>query len=92
MARVTKKEMKMQEVIIDSYLVCDKCGKRIKQESSYDAFECKFVYKTGDIYPEGGSGEKQELDLCQKCGYEAMKLLKNNGFNVREIEWDYWGA
>lgn len=87
--KVRIKGMRTQEVTIKSYTLCDKCNEKIETESNYDAFECEFIYKTGDSYPEGGSGEKFELDLCQKCGKEAVELLKGNGFKVQESEWDW---
>ena len=83
------KGMKMLEVTIESYTLCDKCNEKIETESNYDAFKCEFVYKTGDSYPECGNGDKFELDLCQKCGKEAVELLKGNGFKVQESEWDW---
>ena len=79
----------MQEVTTDCYLICDKCGKRIKTKDSFDAFECEFIYKTGSNYPEGGDGDKLSLDLCQECGLKAIKILKDNGFKVQENEWDW---
>lgn len=87
--KVFKKEMKMREVITESHTLCDKCGQKIESEHSFDAFECEFTYKTGDNYPEGGSGSELTLDLCQKCGKEAIEILKSNGFNVQENEWSY---
>lgn len=89
--QVIKKEKRMKEVdvTIEDYNLCDKCNEKIKKEDSYDAFECEFIYKTGSSYPEGGSGEKQEMELCQKCAVELVALLKTNGYRVTDSEWDW---
>ena len=84
-----EKQIKEVEVTVESYLECDKCHCEIKQQSTWDVFESEFTYKTGESYPEGGSGEKITLDLCQKCGIEAIELLKSNGFRINKEEWDW---
>lgn len=88
--QVIKKEKQMKEVdvTIESYTLCDKCNERIKTDS-YDAFECEFIHKTGSSYPGGGSGEKQEMELCQKCAVELVDLLRANGYRVTDSEWDW---
>jgi len=86
---IVKTEKQTKEVTVECYLICDKCGKRIKPKDRFDAFECEFIYKTGSSYPEGGSGNKLSLDLCQECGIKATKLFKDNGFKIQETKWDW---
>jgi hypothetical protein len=79
--------MKMKEVVVESYTLCDKCGIRISI-TNFDAFEFKLEHRTGDIYPGGGSGDKHTLDLCKECAPKAIKLLEENGFKIQHYEWD----
>jgi hypothetical protein len=87
--KVVKKEKQIKEVdvTIDSYSLCDKCNEKIVV-GCYDAFECEFIHKTGAIYPEGGNGEKQEMELCQKCAVELVDLLRKNGYRINDSDWD----
>lgn len=85
----TEKQIKEVEVTTESYNLCDKCNCKIEKEGSFDAFECEFTHKTGSSYPEGGSGEKQEMELCQKCAVELVELLRLNGYRVTDSEWDW---
>jgi hypothetical protein len=84
----TEKQIKEVEVTTESYTLCDKCNQKI-QTKGYDAFEFELEYKTGDSYPEGGSGEKKEMELCDKCADDCIQLLKDNGYRINESEWDY---
>ena len=88
--KVEKKEVRMveREVTVESYTLCDKCNKKIKRESCYDAFRCEFAHKTGGVYPEGGYGELQQMDLCQTCAVGLVVLLRENGYRVNDSEWD----
>lgn len=88
--QVLKKELRTQEVevVVESYSLCDKCNEKIKTDN-YDAFECEFSHKTGSSYPDGGSGNLQELELCQKCAVELVELLRQNGYRVNDSEWDW---
>ena len=89
--KVEKKEKQVKEVdvITERYTLCDKCNCKIKKESSYDVFESHFTHKTGDAYPEGGSGYIQDMDLCQKCTNELVELLRLNGYRINDSEWDW---
>jgi len=89
--QVIKKEKRMKEVdvTIENYNLCDKCNQKIEKEDCYDAFKCEFIHKTGSSYPEGGYGEKQEMELCQKCAIELVTLLRTNGYRVTDSEWDW---
>gem|GEM_PF-4012010 len=84
-----EKQMKEVEVTIENFNLCDKCNEKIETEYNYDAFECEFIHKTGSSYPEGGSGEKQEMELCQKCAVALVALLRQNGYRVNDSEWDF---
>jgi hypothetical protein len=88
--QVLKKKVCMQEVevIVENYHLCDKCNKKITKQN-YDAFECDFTHKTGDSYPDGGSGDLQEMELCQQCAVELVELLKQNGYRVNDSKWEW---
>ena len=89
--RVVKKEKRIKEVevILEDFNVCDKCNCKIKKESSYDSFICEFAHKTGNNYPDGGTGKNQEMELCQKCAVKCVELLRTNGYRVTDSEWDW---
>ena len=81
-------QIKQVDVIIENYTECDKCHCEIPDDA-YDAFECQLIYKTGDTYPEGGSGKTQTIDLCKQCGKKAFALLKKKGFRINTEDWDF---
>lgn len=85
----TEKVMKEVEEVLEQYTICDKCGKRITKESTYDATDFEFELTEGSKYPEGGSGTKFTLDLCNDCANDSVTLLRENGFKVQEKEWSY---
>jgi hypothetical protein len=89
--RVLKKEKIMKEVVVtlEDYNLCDKCNCEIKKDDIYDAFECKVLHRTGEKYPEGWNGEKQEVELCQKCAVDLIELLRLNGYRITDSEWDW---
>jgi hypothetical protein len=84
----TKKEIKEVEVVTESYNLCDKCNEEI-QTPGFDAFEFELEYRTGETYPECGSGDKKEMELCAKCADDCIQLLKNNGYRINESKWDW---
>ena len=84
----TEKQTKEVEVTTESYSLCDKCNEKI-QTRSYDAFTFELEYKTGNNYPERTSGNRKEMELCDKCADDCIKLLKDNGYRINESEWDW---
>jgi len=84
----TEKQIKEVYVTLESYTLCDKCNEKIKKDT-YEQFKCELIHETGTNYPEGGSGEKQEMELCQKCAVELIELLKTNGYRIADSEWDW---
>lgn len=73
--------------VIESWVICDKCGKRI-YKNTFDAFCCEFIWDIGDSFPEGQCGESRYLELCQDCAEIAHNILDDNGFNFqfKELE------
>ena len=88
--RITKTKKVVKEVIetTEDYYTCDKCSRKIVYEGN-DAFEFNLSLKEGRYYPGSGCGEIEKLDLCNGCAIEAIDLLKTNGFNVYQEDWDY---
>ncbi len=86
--RKTEKQVKEVVVVVEDYEVCDKCGKKIEKDE-YDAFEFDFKLKEGTQYPEGGSGDEEEMDLCQACARELVEKLKEMGYGIRKDRWQW---
>ena len=84
--RETEKITREESVLIET--LCDKCNEPI-HTTCYNAFDFEFEIKTGESYPEGGSGDKLEMDLCQSCALELTEFLKLNGYRINESEWDW---
>lgn len=87
--RVIKKETQIKEVevVIEDYNTCDCCNKVIEHDA-FDAFECSFTYRTGSRFPEGGSGEQWEMELCKKCAADLTEILVSLKYRVTHSEWD----
>jgi hypothetical protein len=83
----TEKQMKEVDVTVECHTLCDKCNNKVELDR-FEAFEFKFLNRTGRIFPEGGGGEKQEMDLCQNCADELVELLRENGYRVTDSDWD----
>lgn len=83
-----EKQLKEVEVVTARYNLCDKCNEKIVVDN-YESFECEFIHKVGSRYPEGGSGDKQAMELCQKCAYTLVELLRENGYRITDSEWDF---
>lgn len=86
--RQVEKQTKEVEIVIESYTLCDKCNEKI-EDRIYDAFEFEFTHTTGHSYPEGGYGEKQEMDLCKGCAAELVNFLRLSGYRISDSKWDW---
>ncbi len=82
----TEKQIKEVDVLIEKHTLCDKCNERI-MITGYSAFDFELNYRTGADYPTGGSGEVQQMELCDKCADDCIQLLKDNGYRINESEW-----
>jgi hypothetical protein len=83
-----EKQIKEVDVTVECYNLCDKCNNKI-EVARYDVFECELIHKVGTAYPEGGSGDEQTMELCQKCAYDLVELLRENGYRITDREWDF---
>ena len=91
--------MKNKEVVQRSYdedfvvsVTCDMCKKTYTgskwENGTFDVTDTEVVLKTGTMYPEGGSGEELEFDICPKCFKEVLiPTLKNLGASPQVTEW-----
>jgi hypothetical protein len=79
------------DVITDRYNLCDKCDNVITQPRFYDVFECVVKRITGSNYIEGGSGDIDKVELCEKCAEELFELLKKNRYRIVKSEWESEG-
>lgn len=76
-------------------IVCDICKKEYKginwETDSYSALDTEVKLTTGSRYPEGGSGEDIEFDVCPKCFEEQLIPLLREKYNATPsiTEWNY---
>lgn len=69
--------------------ICDLCNTAIKR-ASFHIDEVTVQYRTGERYPECGSGELEEVDLCGICFKTKLKpWLESQGCELITTEWDY---
>lgn len=87
MKTVVIPESKRQEV---EYTTCDLCGERITEER-FHIDTVTMTWRAGTSYPEGGSGEQEEYDMCSTCWRtKIVPWLNGQGANKpRRIEWDF---
>jgi hypothetical protein len=78
----------MYESKVETGAICDKCNKEITFTSEYNIYDHHYAIRFGDQYPEGGFGEVFKMELCENCAHEMIGFLKENGYNIREEEWD----
>jgi len=83
-----------EEQMLD-FLVCDICGRKSDsgwgdwRTKAYDATEVVVKLRLGDDYPEGGSGEKWEIDICPECFREKL-IPWVEAFGHTKIEAEEW--
>lgn len=75
-------------------VTCDICGDTTEtnwKKDPYDAVESTVELKTGYNLPEGGAGEKIEIDICPKCFQETLvPWVQSVGCGQPTVEeWDY---
>jgi hypothetical protein len=86
--KVTEKREVKYMTDHELYTVCDFCKKEIELER-FDAFEFTLELKTGDSYPECGSGEVWTIDACQNCAELLFDRLDDDGVIIDKKEWDW---
>ena len=68
---------------------CDWCKNKIERDDPYDVEKVTIKHKTGDLFPEGGSGEIRSFDLCPECfSNELVEWFKRNGVEPQVEDWD----
>lgn len=68
---------------------CDICKKDILY-GGYSADEAEVSAKEGTSYPEGGSGEEYEFDVCVSCFKDQLiPFIESFGNKVRKTDFDY---
>lgn len=78
-----------QEKQVIDKVTCDLCNVEIKR-SQYSAEGVEVKHRTGNSYPEGGSGQEIAVDLCGKCFDEKLiPWLRDQGATLEWRGWDY---
>jgi hypothetical protein len=91
-----EKIYKRQEVVKRE---CDLCGKvsfgdeREWDRGSWDVnctiISIKIEQREGYSYPEGGSGELYNIDLCPNCFKDKLiPFLISQGAKIKQEDWD----
>lgn len=86
--RETYEVTETRERVIAVY--CDRCGAEIPETDDFTIHETKVMHRVGMNYPEGGGWQGWEVeDLCDNCTEFLRKLLEDNGFTVKDTEYDW---
>lgn len=86
-----KKIIPAQEKEVCSGTVCDLCKTPDKEwNTNGNLTEIVVKHKWGNTYPDGGLGEKIDIDLCPNCFNDVLvPFLKERGAEIKTTEWDY---
>lgn len=75
-------------------ITCDICGKNSKEWNShlnyYEKDDVTISHRRGYQYPEGGSGEELDLDICPKCFEDkVLPFFKSLGVKADYKDWEW---
>ena len=91
------KTFKIEEIPARTYtaideIKCDLCGfitRRLWKSDMFDATESEVRLKTGEQYPEGGSGKEITVDICPDCFVSKLiPWVESQGGKPQTKEWD----
>ena len=81
-----------QERIVGDKLFCDVCGKEEKntgwQTPAFDINETEIRHKYGSIFPEGGSWEETDVDICPEC-FKDKFIPWIESFGITKVKYKY---
>jgi hypothetical protein len=81
----------IQKVETNIQFWCDWCKKEIpdpRYTHNYEVNDFELSWRTGESYPECGSGEIKKVELCDDCKEKLFNWLKENGCEIQEGEWE----
>ena len=95
--KIYKTKTITEEKIIFDKLVCDICKRESNHRSWASGFDVdetevkvSIKHRTGESYPEGGWGDKIEVDICPECfDNKLIPWLRSEGVEIEETEWDW---
>ncbi len=68
-------------------VTCDLCGEET-DNSGFDVDNVEVTCRTGEQYPECGSGEEIEVDMCSDCfKNKLVPWLEEQGATIETKEW-----
>jgi uncharacterized protein (DUF2225 family) len=98
MRKYTKKPRVIEEREVLSEVSCDLCGKvgrygdweSSNWEVAESEIEIEVRYKDGASYPDGGSGQKYNVDICPECFKDKLiPWLESQGCKAKFEDWDW---
>jgi hypothetical protein len=94
MAKIYKEQqIPAQTKTVLAQTLCDLCGKDLNDQDVEHVFEVHDVTiscRTGESYPEGGSGQCVEIDLCTVCFLgKLVPWFAGQGAVIKHKEWDW---
>jgi hypothetical protein len=76
-------------------MTCDICGRESKSshgwsDEKFTVDETEIRHRTGRNFPEGGSGEEIQVEICPDCFTgKLIPWLESQGVKIQKKEWDY---
>ena len=78
-----------EEITVDK-TICDLCQNEIPRPGWCEVNIVTIQSRTGRQYPEGGSGEEINVDMCQECfSSKLTPWLQSQGVQMKLEEWDW---
>ncbi len=91
--RTIEKKVETKEFKVVDSITCDLCGDETNKNwktEPYDATETDISMKTGNDWPEGGSGDLIEVDICPTCFKDKLiPWVRSQGGTETVTEWDW---
>lgn len=78
-----------RETVVDR-VTCDLCGGPVQPSPlSFDVSYTAVYFRSGEQYPEGGSGTQVEFDLCGSCfDGKLVPWMKGQGATPAVTDWE----